>query len=354
MSLNSKDWDPDALPTNELLWKEHYHWLLERGYQLRSRYHPDWVPSWKGTAQQFAWPRKFEDGVKSLAAHIVDAVRVEDGAPVVLKRVLPDWYPNEVDLTRRFSSSSNHHPRNHCVPLYDIFSTYDAMLETTVDILVLPYLLRCHTIPFETVGEVVEMFRQIFEAMQFLHNNRVAHRQWDNMMMDGIHLIRDEFHPARPTHTRDLRRKCRTHSRIRYPVKYHVIDLGLSKQYAAGEPTDKYPEFCDPFAVDIYCLGNSVRQDFTEGWQFSCAKTNMEFMKPLVKDMVQDDPTRRPSMDEVVARFDEIRTTLSPWKLRSRVAPVDEHPILGLVRWIFHWIRQALYILQGTPAVPTA
>ncbi len=33
-------------------------------------------------------------------------------------------------------------------------------------------------------------------------------------------------------------------------------------------------------------------------------------MEPLVADMVQDDPTKRPTMDEVVTRFAEIRRKL--------------------------------------------
>lgn len=33
----------------ELYWRDRYHWLKERGYLLRPRYHPEWVASWKGT-----------------------------------------------------------------------------------------------------------------------------------------------------------------------------------------------------------------------------------------------------------------------------------------------------------------
>jgi hypothetical protein len=32
-----------------------------------------------------------------------------------------------------------------------------------------------------------------------------------------------------------------------------------------------------------------------------------EFMEALVADMVQDDPTKRPTMDEVVTRFSDIK-----------------------------------------------
>jgi len=47
-------------------------------------------------------------------------------------------------------------------------------------------------------------------------------------------------------------------------------------------------------------------------------------MGPLITDMVQDDPTKRPTMEEVLTRFSEIRGKLGTWKLRSRIARKDE------------------------------
>lgn len=43
----------------ECFWRDYQPWLEERGYILRPRYSPDWVPSWKGTKKPFY---HFEDG----------------------------------------------------------------------------------------------------------------------------------------------------------------------------------------------------------------------------------------------------------------------------------------------------
>jgi hypothetical protein len=32
---------------HEEIWVQHFHFLVDRGYQLRPRYNPDWVPSWR-------------------------------------------------------------------------------------------------------------------------------------------------------------------------------------------------------------------------------------------------------------------------------------------------------------------
>jgi hypothetical protein len=33
----------------EIWWRDHYNFLKDKGYKLRSRYSPDWVPSWMNT-----------------------------------------------------------------------------------------------------------------------------------------------------------------------------------------------------------------------------------------------------------------------------------------------------------------
>jgi hypothetical protein len=75
-------------------------------------------------------------------------------------------------------------------------------------------------------------------------------------------------------------------------------------------------------------------------------------MKPLVDDMVQDDPTKRPTMDEVVARFEVIRKNLSSWKLRSRVVDRTDSFTGGVARGVKHWKRRIRYIAKGVPPIP--
>lgn len=44
----------------EIFWCDHQEWLAEKGYMLRPRYRPDWVPSWKGIGDNHVF---YEDGV---------------------------------------------------------------------------------------------------------------------------------------------------------------------------------------------------------------------------------------------------------------------------------------------------
>ena len=79
-------------------------------------------------------------------------------------------------------------------------------------------------------------------------------------------------------------------------------------------------------------------------------------MKPLLDDMVQDDPAKRPSMNEVVKRFEEIVQGIPHWKLRSRTAPrflYFSQKIQIPLHIASHWVRKITYIMKKTPAIPT-
>jgi hypothetical protein len=86
-----------------------------------------------------------------------------------------------------------------------------------------------------------------------------------------------------------------------------------------------------------------------------CSQDNsgFEFISPLIADMVQDDPGKRPTMDEVVSRFVEIRQNLSDRKLRSRITGREESVFFSACQNLVHWVRSLRYKLQGLPAVPS-
>lgn len=79
---------------------------------------------------------------------------------------------------------------------------------------------------------------------------------------------------------RDWSGEAKPRTRTARPVKYYFIDFGLSKRYGDKdsrpmEPSTcfgavgKVPEFgtgalCDPFAVDVFSLGNFMREVFVE------------------------------------------------------------------------------------------
>ena len=80
--------------------------------------------------------------------------------------------------------------------------------------------------------------------------------------------------------------------------------------------------------------------------------TGFDFMRPLVESMTANDPSQRPTMDEVVARFQEIKDGLPWWTLRR---PVDKRWIPMVVR-AFRKLpalcRAVRYMVAGVPAVP--
>ena len=104
------------------------------------------------------------DFISNLTQHpsIVDATRISDGETVILKRFSRTRDPDEKNISMFLSSEpAKSHPRNHSILLYEVLD----VPRTDNSILVLPLMTRFYQPEFETVGEVLECFRQIFEVM---------------------------------------------------------------------------------------------------------------------------------------------------------------------------------------------
>ncbi|KAG6858510.1 hypothetical protein C0995_016093, partial [Termitomyces sp. Mi166 len=81
-------------------------------------------------------------------------------------------------------------------------------------------------------------------------------------------------------------------------------------------------------------------------------KKGFEFMRELVNDMTNSDPKKRPSMTDVVSRFEDIVEALDDKQLRSPVLNIDED--LPIFKKIKHWTTQWTYRIRGIPAIPNA
>ncbi|KII90244.1 hypothetical protein PLICRDRAFT_138811 [Plicaturopsis crispa FD-325 SS-3] len=361
------NWKPDpnyeagTLTGSELWWRDHYAWLKERGYLLRSRYSPDWVPSWKGTSKRF-WECEDSKG-PLIKFSILDATRTADGAFVTLKQILKSETEYEVDVGRYLSSEPlASDPRNHSVPFWDVIDVPD---DDDIMIIVMPLLKDFDDPMFDTFGEAVECFRQLIEGLQFLHEHHIAHRDIMslNFMMDATPLYPEPYHPHANNMKRDWSGKMRPYTRTQRPVKYYYIDFGFSRRYSPGEHllemplrggVKTVPEFqtgpgpFDPFPTDIWYLGEMIRSEFME------ELVGFDFMQPLVVDMIQDDPVKRPDIHEVAARFEVIRRSLSRWKLRSRVYRRDRSgDYERAFTFVRFWFRRLGLVIRRVPPIPT-
>jgi hypothetical protein len=93
---------------------------------------------------------------------ILDATRMTDGQFVLLKCLQKSIYPYEVDIACFFSSPPlAGDPQNHCVPVYEVLQVPD---DDDKVIIVMPLLREYRDPDFDTIGEIVGFFSQIFEV----------------------------------------------------------------------------------------------------------------------------------------------------------------------------------------------
>ncbi|KAJ6489430.1 hypothetical protein DFH09DRAFT_948109 [Mycena vulgaris] len=182
----------------EYFWVKTQPFLLSVGYRLRPRYEPDWIPSWTIATNQ---PDKYvyEDSLRILlACNALDAITVDDGKKVVLKRVKTD--STEVKIIKLLSKSSD--PQNHTIPLLKVIALPPPHNSSTI--LVMPHTRRFHHPPFHCRAEFVEAMQQFSEGFQFMHEHKICHFDIapQNLMMDESRVVPAGSHFCAPrTHT---------------------------------------------------------------------------------------------------------------------------------------------------------
>ncbi|KAJ7259932.1 hypothetical protein B0H12DRAFT_1108029 [Mycena haematopus] len=350
---------PEFIAESELYWFRRCSFLHSTGYRLRPKFYPGFVPS-----KQPGLFFKSELTAIHPRDNIMDAVRISDDKHVMLKSISKSKHPFEVEIATLLGSPPlGDDPRNHSIPILDVLQD---PVDTDKQILVMPRLMEFDSPIFDTVGEVVACFRQIFEGIQFMHENFVAHRDCCrlNFVLDPSELYPHGTHPvncwANAAHDGLAFHTTRT---VCWP-RYYIIDFGLSRRYdpECGSPLEeivfaadnsppehwKRAQSCNPFPTDIYFLGNLLRKEFIGSHWASLPGNHspLRFLKPLVNEMTQEDPALRPTIGDVIQRFDTLCARLSRRHLRrpgQSLHPVD---------WVKQRIRQIKNAFNGVPPLP--
>jgi len=316
------------LPSEEL-WRDRYDILRRNEFLLRSRFQPDWVPSWKNTNLN---PFFCEDAFGAARPECIDATRIRDGVSVFIKRVIED--ATEIDVQQYLSlGERKHDPENHSCPILEVFrDSEDEGYKYTI----LPILRDFNDPPFYAVVEVLDFMQQTLEGLKFMHDSKAAHCDCaeQNIMMDGTPLYPEGFHPAHhfkhPTIRRFARKKRRLHTS---PVKYYFIDFDLSAMYNEEWDTDtrhwngfngheqNAPEILgyrpgtsyNAYLLDVFILGGVYERSLLERY------SNVGVLKPVVEGMTREDPRARITPEDAIVMLSTIRQSLDIFGLRGRL-----------------------------------
>ncbi|TDL21468.1 hypothetical protein BD410DRAFT_749596 [Rickenella mellea] len=351
-----------GLDVQEIWWRDHQQFLESRGYLLRPRFRPGWVPSWKGTD---IIPMYCEDSRRNKHGKTLDATRTIDGERVVIK-VVPSS-SNELRIARSLTTADKlQDPRNHCVPILDHFP--DAA-DASKHFMVMPMLRNFEDPPFVFVSEVLDLVEQILQGIVFIHEHRVAHRDcaYLNLMMDGRLMYPEGYHFSSPGSSPTLGRPATHFGRSEVPtVKYYFTDFGISSHFPAARQThlvtgkdgqdQDVPELSrtvpyDPFPVDIFILGNLIKKEFVNNY------SNLEFLSPLTGAMTRRNPKERPTAEEALAHFKTIVAMRPRFSLRWRLRDRREKVAVRLFRDLSSASREATQLLKrllGSPIVLTS
>ncbi|KAL7282051.1 hypothetical protein ACG7TL_003518 [Trametes sanguinea] len=328
------------LLVEEVVWRDRQEALESCGYMLRPRLRPGWKPSWRGKPAGAVF--EAEDGIPlPFRANVVDATRISDGTLVYLKRVRSDSHELEI-LSYLMSEDMLRDPRNHCIPLLDVFPD---PIDSSMKIMVMPFMRYINSPPFETIEDVLECLDQVLEGLVFIHDHGVAHRDcaYKNVMMDAPALFPRGFHPDMDYKLPDMSGPAPVLSRSDAPVRYYLIDFGISTRFTPDMPRlvvgcdgldQEPPELSvtvpyDPFKLDVFLIGNLIRRRIYEKY------SNLGVLEPLMNRMVNADPAKRPTAAEAHRDLKSIRrntpTLYRYWHLQLR----DSNPITKALRNVY-------------------
>lgn len=357
---------PDSLPeldddalyglnSTEKNWVNHGSFLKMRGYTLRPRYQPGWVPSWKTNGN---YPPDCEDSWELPAIKTLDALRDKDGKHVSLKKIVPssgdDEGHNELDILQYLAQDHiRNDPRNSGLPLLDTFPIPEI---PDGFFIVTPFLSKWDSMPFMRFGELLDFIRQLIEGLCFLHSHNIAHRdaQAPNIMMDASLLYDEPFHPCDPHSSLDGARRLKVKPRSEAPVRYYFIDFGLSSRFSsfqerrlvtgvkgreqrAPELSQKTPPPYDPFKLDIFTIGMVIDEEIAKKYR------GFRGLKHLIARMTARDPASRPDAEEALMHY--MQWENQRWMITKRWGVVPKN--VGLLRRSLICISSVLGFYRG-------
>ncbi|KAI0045022.1 hypothetical protein FA95DRAFT_1496145 [Auriscalpium vulgare] len=309
--------DNSTLLLHEFPWLGRQPFLESKGYMLRPRLRPGWTPSWISNGKD---PALCEDNYPSpMRILVTDATRIADGKLVCIKKISTGNKESNTALLLR-SKQRREDPRNHSVPILDVLEDPD---DSAVSYMVMPFFHPMDDPPFESVDEIVDFVDQVLEGLAFMHEQGVAHRDCSpsNIMMDAAAMFPCGFHPALNGLLPDASGPVAPTmiSRSKAGVRYYFVDYDISSRNAPGHPEEvtgtegrdeEVPELAEdvaynPFKVDVFSMGNLLKHEFHE--RFS----NVDFLAPLLNEMMIEDPMHRPTAEEALRQWRSIRADVA-------------------------------------------
>ncbi|KAF7352406.1 hypothetical protein MVEN_01205000 [Mycena venus] len=344
-----------SLLPEEQIWAHYQPYLEARGYMLRLRYRPDWVPEAIRLGKD---PFDCEDSIPG-EGKVLDATRISDGTQVVLKIV--ELLSADVTISSFLANEQG--AQKHTISLLEWIP-----IDDTWGWMVMPRMRGCYDLPlFRTVREFNEFLLQVLEGLVFLHSKNIAHRDicTQNIVMDASRIIPGGFHFVLPLTSNGLDflkiytgdesephyMKTRTEAG---PTKYYYIDFGLSVRFPSFEArtlvTGNYgrlrkhvPEISDtvpydPFKVDVRLVGEMLRFEFLEHY------LGLDFVIPFMKELRRHSPANRPDAAMALGLFRQLVSRMSDKDLDrpvrfcpSVIRQTRKQFILSLKTFDFRW-----------------
>ncbi|TFK29965.1 hypothetical protein FA15DRAFT_663277 [Coprinopsis marcescibilis] len=233
----------------------------------------------------------------SLPDNLFRGRRICDGRPFIVKAV--HSHSREHEAIRFLSHSPlRDDPRNHTIPVLDIFECYEDRVAFLVMEEWSSHLLSDYD-PY-CLDVFLSVMRQAIEHVAFMHQHRLAHLDIS---------------------IRNLVTNCKGQCAFidfELSRKYDSVANPRIQGYRATEvpPECETREGCDPFKIDVWALGVLILRVCKLGG------FHVPELLQLTRPMLNDIPEHRPPMHTVLETYDRM---LGPLRQRQRIDYPNNH-----------------------------
>ncbi|TEB29033.1 hypothetical protein FA13DRAFT_1815533 [Coprinellus micaceus] len=284
-----------------------------------------------------------------ITPHVRVAVELGTGRYVALKRLDTTENPAEYEIMSQICSGTNgQDPKNHCVRCQAVLTPPN---EPQARILVMPLLRKFGDMSFEKIKDAVEFVRQMLEGIEFLHQQGIAHL---DISVNNIMFTGGEEPGSNAYFFIDFG-KSMQFMEDTTPTAWDLqsTDLTVPEFLSSGFATRASP--LNPFAVDVYVLGNLIKRDLIEGNpdMSRAGYRGLEFLTSLAQYMTNRDPMARPTITQARQYFEQIRggldkkTLRHPCQRRTTYSNIPQRISAEVYHAVWSAYKRMLYITRS-------
>ncbi|PPQ79174.1 hypothetical protein CVT24_012888 [Panaeolus cyanescens] len=227
-----------------------------------------------------------------------------DGNDLIIRLVSDDQCSDELRIWRRLHSPGvKNHPRNRAIPVLE-YLEFDGLT-----FIVMPRWDSPSSNDYATAEEVLNMAECIFDAVDFLHEHRIVHRDLEFQNVGLNVVIGKQRYPKGNHDPKEAMYAIIDFGfSLIYPYETHLEEATTTLRYGCEFEDENPPR--NPFTLETYYAAKMIQHSARIVEKF------IPEIGPFFDDILNAEEANRPFAREVLQRFRQLKSSLTTDQLK--------------------------------------